>query len=42
MIKFLVEMDEFNVSKLSNDKLAKFFDFLENFEYIKFFVWLNE
>ena len=30
MIKFLVEMDEFNASKLSNEKLAKFFDFLEN------------
>lgn len=42
MVKNLMEMDEFNVSKLSNDKLQKFFDFLENHDYIKFFVWLNE
>jgi len=41
MIKSLMEMDEFNVNKLSNEKLNKFFDFLENFDYIKFFVWLN-
>jgi len=37
-----MEMDEFNVGKLNNDKLQKFFDFLENHDYIKFFVWLNE
>jgi len=42
MVKHLMEMDEFNVSKLSNDKLQKFFDFLENCDYIKLFVWLNE
>lgn len=42
MIKHLMELDEFNVNKLSNDMLKKFFDFLENFDYIKFFVWLNQ
>lgn len=42
MVKHLMEMDEFNVGKLNNDKLQKFFDFLENHDYIKFFVWLNE
>jgi hypothetical protein len=42
MVKQLMEMDEFNVDKLNNDKLQKFFDFLENQDYIKFFVWLNE
>ena len=41
MIKNLAELDEFNVSKLNNEKLSKFFAFLENFEYIRFFVWLN-
>jgi hypothetical protein len=42
MVKQLMEMDEFHVDKVSNDKLQKFFDFLENQDYIKFFVWLNE
>lgn len=42
MVEQLSDMDEFNVSKLSNDKLQKFFEFLENQQYIKFFVWLNE
>lgn len=42
MIKSLMEMDEFNVSKLTNEKLQKFFDFLETYDYLKFFVWLNE
>ena len=42
MVQHLAELDEFKVSKLSNEKLQKFFDFLENHDYIKFFVWLNE
>jgi hypothetical protein len=42
MIKNLMELDEFNVSKLSNDMLKKFFDFLEKVDYVKFFVWLNQ
>lgn len=42
MIQSLVDMDEFNVSKLTNDKLQKFFEYLENSDYIKFFVWLDE
>lgn len=41
MVECLNKLDEFNISKLSNDKLQKFFDFLENFDYLKFFVWLN-
>jgi dynein heavy chain len=35
-------MDEFNVNKLTNDKLQKFYEFLQKPDYIKFFVWLNE
>jgi len=35
-------MDEFKVSNLTNDILQKFHEFLENPDYIKFFVWLNE
>ena len=42
MIKYLMEMDEFNADKLSNEQLAIFFSFLENPDYIRFFVWLNE
>lgn len=42
MIKHLMELDEFNVNKLTNDMLRKFFDFLENVDYLKFFVWLNQ
>ena len=42
MIKSLMELDEFNVSKLSNVKLNKFYDFLEDYNYVKFFVWLDQ
>lgn len=41
MLKILMELDEFQISKVSKEQLHKFFDFLENSEYIKFFVWLN-
>jgi len=41
MIKSLMELDEFKVSKLSNEKLNKFYDFLEDYNYVKFFVWLD-
>ena len=41
MLKTLMELDEFQISKVSNEQLHKFFDFLENPDYIKFFVWLN-
>lgn len=41
MLKTLMELDEFQISKVSNEKMHKFFDFLENPEYLKFFVWLN-
>ena len=34
-------MDEFNVSKLTNEKLQKFFEYLENPDYVKFFVSLD-
>jgi len=42
MLKTLMELDEFQISKVSNEKMHKFFDFLENPEYLKFFVWLNQ
>jgi len=35
-------MDEFKMSSLTNDLLAKFHEFLEKEDYNKFFVWLNE
>ena len=38
----LQDMDEFNVNKLTNDKLQKFYEFLQKPDYVKFFVWLNE
>ena len=41
MLKTLMELDEFQINKVSNEQLHKFFDFLENPNYIKFFVWLN-
>lgn len=42
MIKYLLDMDEFHAEKLSNEHLAIFFSYLENPDYIRFFVWLNE
>ncbi len=41
MVEHVSGLDEFNIEKLSNDMLQKFFDFLENQDYIKFFVWLD-
>jgi hypothetical protein len=41
MTQSLVDMDEFNVSKLTNEKLQKFFEYLENPDYVKFFVSLD-
>lgn len=42
MVKQLVDMDSFKVSMLSNDKLQKFYEFLQRPDYVKFFMWLNE
>lgn len=42
MVEQAAGLDEFNIEKLTNDMLQKFFDFLEQEEYTKFFVWLDD
>jgi hypothetical protein len=42
MIQQITDMDEFQMNRLTNDKLQLFYQFLESVDYNKLFVWLND